>query len=884
MFDEPIRLTKALQAINARKDRTTHLKSREIAMAWNAEARARAFFSARVASATILSELHNKVQAVVEGRMTKGQARALLQRYFVGEGADALAALGFAPQGEGGGVAELASAARLRLILDMNVNMAQECGEYQRWAEMKDIYRYGMWKCGYAKEHREEHLARDGRVYAFDHPIWTESPPGGEFNCHCYRVLMREEDVLERGITPEPMDVPFAPSSLGFDPSRGMQKPKFGKRVRKEYRDKAQEQIDGAIADAKAKETPFPKDVASLREVRRLGGSTGARLMSDTHGNRFVLKRGGRAGDEPAAHLRNEAAADAFYQAAGVRVPEFRLYETSSGPVKLSRFIDDGQTIGEWWKTNTDAESRRKMLEKLRPGFDADVLIGNWDVIGDGTDNILIDPSGEPWRIDNGGCFGFRAQGRRKDGKDWASGWPDDLWSMRSSANNKPFFGHVSTADLAKSISGREWNLDALPEEDRKVVRKRLDEIAQIDRRGADFKDGGYTDDYIEKILKHSYNLSKEGFREEVPAQVSPGNWGFCRSNTPKGAPSSPEKAKEAEIKNKILSAAKTVNHHNGPAGGKSGAGDKKPNMQTVNDALAVKPELEFLAKKGNAAAQYYLDRLDMIKQAVKDGTTVPNLSTKHEIFTAPAQAGQASKYVSLTDHIHDYMKRNGGDVQFIMDWQKAQGGNSYNYKACEFKVAHLRAMGIKSMAEAKKKGYYMGWGKPIQEKNLKKAFSTLSKDQKKLDLYVESASQYQAAIQLLLENADFEGRDAATRTVILGRTEAIGKVVTVKPGELSPYARGPAESHSIFRAVVVEAGNDPGITIVRVPYSRINGCYFLERTPGRNDNMFLDDSENEFNADTQGLSALFLGKVQHGASLAPFRDKFLQFEKKHLN
>ncbi len=267
MFDEPIRLTKALQAINARKDRTTHLKSREIAMAWNAEARARAFFSARVASATILSELHNKVQAVVEGRMTKGQARALLQRYFVGEGADALAALGFAPQGEGGGVAELASAARLRLILDMNVNMAQECGEYRRWAEMKDIYRYGMWKCGYAKEHREEHLARDGKVYAFDHPIWTESPPGGEFNCHCYRVLLREEDVLERGITPEPMDVPFAPSSLGFDPSRGMQMPKFGKRVRKEYREIAERQMAKFTQEQQqAQQTELPPTPAPAPE------------------------------------------------------------------------------------------------------------------------------------------------------------------------------------------------------------------------------------------------------------------------------------------------------------------------------------------------------------------------------------------------------------------------------------------------------------------------------------------------------------------------------------------------------------------------------------------------------------------------------------------
>jgi len=191
--------------------------------------------------------------------------------------------------------------------------------------------------------------------------------------------------------------------------------------------------------------------------------------------------------------------------------------------------------------------------------------------------------------------------------------------------------------------------------------------------------------------------------------------------------------------------------------------------------------------------------------------------------------------------------------------------------------------MGIKSMAGAKKKGYYTGWGKLKQEKNLKAAFDAFAKDQKRLDLYVESVSQYQAAIQLLLENADFDGRDVATRTVILGRTEEIGKVVTVGVGELSPHARGAAESHSIFRAVVVEAGNDPGITIVRVPYPRISGCYFLERTPGKNDDMFQGDGKNEFNADTNGLSVLFLGSVKDGAPLAPFRDKFLQFEKTHL-
>jgi len=244
MFDKPITFKEADQALARRKDKTTYMKSREIALAWNADARSRAFFSARVANATILSEIHRRVESVVAGKGTDAQARALLQRYFIGEGADALAELGFAPQRDAKGVAQLASTARLKLIIDTNVTMAQEVGQYKQWAAQRDIYKYGIWKVGYAKEHRPEHLARDGKAYAFDHPIWTKSPPGGEFNCHCYRMLLREEDMAERGITPERPDIPFEPSSLGFNPARGIRKPpEFGKRVKKEYKDKAKEQM-----------------------------------------------------------------------------------------------------------------------------------------------------------------------------------------------------------------------------------------------------------------------------------------------------------------------------------------------------------------------------------------------------------------------------------------------------------------------------------------------------------------------------------------------------------------------------------------------------------------------------------------------------------------
>jgi hypothetical protein len=251
MFEAPLTFAEALAELNSRLDTPTALKYRQIVAAWDADMRARAFFSARVTEAGVLSELHSKVQAVLDGKMTDKQAVALLRDYFVGSGADPLARMGFAPPHRGPerigarSIDELASLPRLELIIETNLRMAQECGHYQSWAESASYWRYGIWRCGWAKEHREEHLAREGRVYAFDHPIWTQSPPGGEFNCHCYREIASEEDIRRLGLSPEPLHSPFTPSSLGFDPSRSLrQPPPFGKRVRPEYADGAQRKID----------------------------------------------------------------------------------------------------------------------------------------------------------------------------------------------------------------------------------------------------------------------------------------------------------------------------------------------------------------------------------------------------------------------------------------------------------------------------------------------------------------------------------------------------------------------------------------------------------------------------------------------------------------
>ena len=244
MFDAPVTFQQAADQLSSRMDRPTAMKYQAIVSTWDANARRHAFFSSRVAESGILGELHRRAQAVVEGKMSRDQARRLLREYFVGEGADALAALGFAPPKDARGVTQLASIPRLELILDTNVRMAQETGHWQKWKRMSKAYPYGIWRVGVCDNHRKSHLERDGKVYAFDHPIWTQSPPGGEFHCHCRRELATAEDLEDMGVKPEPNDSSFEPSSLGFDPSADdFPEPPVGKRVPDPIAKKAEQKM-----------------------------------------------------------------------------------------------------------------------------------------------------------------------------------------------------------------------------------------------------------------------------------------------------------------------------------------------------------------------------------------------------------------------------------------------------------------------------------------------------------------------------------------------------------------------------------------------------------------------------------------------------------------
>ena len=224
-FVAPVTFDEAVEVLTQKMDAPTAMKTREIAAAWDDETKRRAFFSARVADADLLADIHRRVTQVMTGEMSDGQARELLGVFLEGKGADMLASLGFAPPSLDGGLAELGSTRRLDLIVYQNTKMAEEVGAYKEWAENADMFPYGRWHLGVSHVHREAHAARDGMVFAFDHPVWTQDPPGGLFNCHCWREPLTAAQVQAEGLPVKGEAYEFAKSPLGFDPSKGLDAP-----------------------------------------------------------------------------------------------------------------------------------------------------------------------------------------------------------------------------------------------------------------------------------------------------------------------------------------------------------------------------------------------------------------------------------------------------------------------------------------------------------------------------------------------------------------------------------------------------------------------------------------------------------------------------------
>lgn len=228
-------------------------------------------------------------------------------------------------------------------------------------------------------------------------------------------------------------------------------------------------------AAKKAKPPALPDSLEGLQTVKALGGHSGANatLVVDQAGRKFVRKEGARNPGQ----LREEVHADAAYQALGVAVPKSKIVDVGGIPHKLSQF-HEGVDLGVLMRT--DPARAEAAMKKLREGFVADALLGNWDVVGASFDNVKVLADGTVLRIDNGGALRYRAQGSLK-GSQWSK-FVGELHSLRDpnvNANAAKVFGSLTDAEIRLQIKAilkkRAKLLAAVPDDLKETLSERLD-------------------------------------------------------------------------------------------------------------------------------------------------------------------------------------------------------------------------------------------------------------------------------------------------------------------------------------------------------------------------------------------------------------------------
>lgn len=156
-------------------------------------------------------------------------------------------------------------------------------------------------------------------------------------------------------------------------------------------------------------------DGSKLKFGKSAGGSNGARWAHHKDGSRWLVKT--YRGNED--RVATELLSNAIYREMGARVPKAGRLPLHNGKHALTYPTLDGKPIRRVF-------DRKGPSTEIGKHYMTDALLGNRDVAGLDHDNILWDPSGQPFRVDQGGTLEFRAMGGRKD----FTAFPSDVFTM----------------------------------------------------------------------------------------------------------------------------------------------------------------------------------------------------------------------------------------------------------------------------------------------------------------------------------------------------------------------------------------------------------------------------------------------------------------------
>jgi hypothetical protein len=192
---------------------------------------------------------------------------------------------------------------------------------------------------------------------------------------------------------------------------------------------------------------PQPKsttDLFHLDDFEQIGPQAGSN-PGGLYQNKFTGEKVYVKFPKSEAHAQNEVLAGKLYELAGVDAAEVIKLVDSNGKIGVaSKIIENLKHLNP---------AELKKAKGVREGFAVDAWLANWDVVGLGYDNLLIDATGKALRVDAGGALLFRAQGGKKG---MAFGDKvNELLTLRDKAMNPQaaaVFGDISDAALKKSL------------------------------------------------------------------------------------------------------------------------------------------------------------------------------------------------------------------------------------------------------------------------------------------------------------------------------------------------------------------------------------------------------------------------------------------------
>jgi hypothetical protein len=188
-----------------------------------------------------------------------------------------------------------------------------------------------------------------------------------------------------------------------------------------------------------------------------------------------------------------------------VQVPNVRLLSDEKGvPYMLADYVP-GKSLRQILDEG-DVTKITKVKKEIQSHFVANCLLGNYDVIGMESDNILIDSKGLPYQIDNGSAFDYSAQGNKKLPQHFTDAVTelDTLRGIENPLNpgttKLPFFrtaaeiyGNISPAEMIRQIN----EVVARKEELLKIIRPNL--RAKMEAR-------------LQSLIAYQIKLKKMGF------------------------------------------------------------------------------------------------------------------------------------------------------------------------------------------------------------------------------------------------------------------------------------------------------------------------------------------------------------------------------------